>query len=66
VRCKSSASGVLYEILVPPKTAVPIGRVIGVIRELDNKSEVVEKVVEEEKQNLAEIEEKRKPEGKKK
>jgi len=35
----SPATGVLYEVLVQPDTEVPIGQVIGIIKEADDKTE---------------------------
>jgi pyruvate dehydrogenase E2 component (dihydrolipoamide acetyltransferase) len=50
---ESPASGVLYEVIAPPDTEVPIGQVIGVIVETGDEPSVVERAVREAKESLA-------------
>lgn len=52
---ESPASGVLYEVLVPPEIEVPIGQVIGVIMETGDEPSVIERAVREAKESLAEL-----------
>ncbi|MFQ6081255.1 MAG: dihydrolipoamide acetyltransferase family protein [Candidatus Bathyarchaeia archaeon] len=52
---ESPASGVLYEVLVPPDTEVPIGQVIGVIMEPGDEPTVIERAVREARESLAEL-----------
>ena len=51
----SPATGVLYEVLVQPDTEVPIGQVIGIIKEADDKTEDIERVVKEARESLARL-----------
>jgi pyruvate dehydrogenase E2 component (dihydrolipoamide acetyltransferase) len=59
---ESPASGVIYEVLLPPDIEVPIGQVIGVIMENGDEPTLLERTVRKAKESLVELAGVKKPE----
>jgi len=59
---ESPASGVIYEVLLPPDIEVPIGQVIGVIMENGDEPTLLESTVRKAKESLVELSGVKKPE----
>jgi len=59
---ESPASGVIYEVLLPPDIEVPIGQVIGVIMENGDEPTLLESTVRKAKESLVELAGVKKPE----